>query len=52
MKLLKKIRWLWKRFFGTLLIIKVSDELKEDEILIYGHSLYLPPNSILSKNDK
>ena len=49
---MKKLIWLWKRFWGKKLIIKISNELKEDEILIYRHNLYLPPNSILSKNDK
>ena len=42
--MIKKFIWLWKCFWGKRLIIKVSEELKEDEALIYRHCLYLPPN--------
>lgn len=49
---MKKLIWLWKRFWGRTLIIKLSDELKEDEVLIYGHYLYLPQNTSIVKNDK
>lgn len=37
---MKKIVWLWKRFWGRMLIIKISKNLKKDEVLIYGHCLY------------
>lgn len=40
--MMKKLIWLWKCFWGRMLIIKVSEELKEDEVLIYDHCLYLP----------
>ena len=33
---MKKIIWLWKRYWGKKLIIKISNELKEDEVLIYN----------------
>lgn len=49
---MKKLIWLWKKFWGRTLIIKVSEELKEDEALIYGHRLYLPPNYVKGENDK
>ena len=50
--MIKKLIWLWKCFWGKRLIIKVSEELKEDEVLIYGHCLYLPLNYVKGGNDK
>lgn len=42
MKLLKKILWYWKNFWGTKYFITYVEEgLKEDEILVVGHKIYI-----------
>lgn len=39
----KKISWWWKCFWGTRYFITYVEEgLKEDEILVKGHRIYLP----------
>lgn len=50
--MISKLIWLWKKFWGFQMRIEVNEKLKEDEVLLYGHILYLPSTSILSKNDK
>jgi hypothetical protein len=41
MKLLKKLHWLWTKFRGRKYFIKYTNELKEDEILVKGHRIYM-----------
>lgn len=41
MKLLKNIFWYWKRFWGRKEYIEFTDKLKFDEILHWGHKIYL-----------
>lgn len=37
-----KLSWLWKRFRGCLYVITpIQDGLKEDEILVCGHKIYI-----------
>lgn len=37
-----KLSWWWKHFWGCLYIITpVQDGLKEDEILVCGHKIYV-----------
>ena len=46
--MLRKIKWLWKRFWGTKIIIKfIETGLQEDEVLFYGHKVYIPENTVL-----
>lgn len=42
MKLIKKLIWYWKLFRGRKYFITFIDEgLKEDEILVKGHRIYI-----------
>lgn len=42
MKILKKIIWYWKCFFGRKYFITLVEEgLKEDEVLVKGHRIYI-----------
>jgi hypothetical protein len=41
MKLLKELLWLWTKFRGKKYFIKYTDELEEDEILVYRHRVYI-----------
>jgi hypothetical protein len=42
MKLIKKLLWHWRCFWGTRYFIKpVKEGLKEDEILVSGHRIYI-----------
>lgn len=41
MKLLKKIYWLLARIRGKKYFITYLDDLEEDEILVFGHRIYL-----------
>lgn len=43
---MKKILWLWRKFWGKKYIIKYTDQIKEDEILIIGHHIYINKNMI------
>ena len=47
MKTLNKIIWYWKCFWGRKYFITYTDKLKEDEILIKGHRIYIPKNTML-----
>lgn len=38
---MKKLLWLWKRFWGTTYYIEYDDHLKENEVLVYGHKIYI-----------
>lgn len=50
MKLLKKLLWYWKLLWGRRYFITIIEEgLKEDEILVSGHRVYLTKNCILHK---
>lgn len=40
-KILKKMSWYWKCFWGRKYFIKYTDELEEDTILVYGHRIYI-----------
>ena len=43
MKLLKKIYWLLSKIRGKKYFITYVEEgLEEDEVLVYGHRIYLP----------
>ena len=35
------MKWLIKLFFGKKYFIKYTNQLKEDEILIIGHRIYI-----------
>lgn len=37
----KSFIWKWKCFFGTKYRIEYTDKLKDNEILIYRHKLYI-----------
>lgn len=39
--MIKKLIWLWKRFWGTWYHIEYTDRLKEDECLFYAHTIYI-----------
>jgi hypothetical protein len=41
MNLLKNLKWLWISFWGRKYFIKYTDNLKEDEILVHGHKVYI-----------
>lgn len=42
MKLIKKILWYWKLYWGKKYFITfVEDGLAEDEILVIGHRIYI-----------
>lgn len=46
--MIKKVKWLWKRFWGKTIIIKfVETGLQGDEVLFYGHKVYIPENTVL-----
>lgn len=47
---MKKISWFFKMLFGRKYFIKYTDKLKNDEILIIGHKIYISKEVI--KNDK
>lgn len=36
------MRWLIRKLFGSMFFISYTKELKDDEILIIGHRVYLP----------
>lgn len=39
---MKKLIWLWKCFWGTKFrIVKVKKGLKNNEILVYRHKIYI-----------
>ena len=38
---MKKIIWLWKKFWGKRYRIKYTDKLKSNEILVYSHKIYI-----------
>lgn len=46
--MIKKLKWLWKRFWGKTIIIEfIETGLQEDEVLFYGHKVYIPENTVL-----
>lgn len=38
---MKKLVWLWKRFWGTYYRVEYTENLKENEQLYYRHILYI-----------
>lgn len=40
----QKLKWLWVKFWGKKYDIIKTRELKENEILIYKHKIYLGGN--------
>ena len=42
--------WIIKLFLGKKYFIKYTDKLKNDEILIFGHKIYISKKK--KKNDK
>lgn len=38
---MKKLLWLWKCFWGTKYFVTYTDRLKDDEILVFGHKIYI-----------
>ena len=44
------MKWFIKLLFGKKYFIKFTDKLKNDEILIFGHKIYISKEVI--KNDK
>ena len=38
---MKKLIWLWKRFWGRKYYIVYTDELRENEALFYNHKIYI-----------
>ncbi len=38
---MKKLIWLWKCFWGTKYYIEYNENLKENEVLVYGHKIYI-----------
>lgn len=48
MEMIKKIKLLWKKFWGKTIIIEfIETGLQEDEVLFYGHKVYIPENTVL-----
>ena len=45
-----EMKWFIKLLFGKKYFIKFTDKLKNDEILIFGHKIYISKEVI--KNDK
>lgn len=41
---MKKLLWLWKKFWGKKYYIVYTKELREDEALFYGHKIYVGKN--------
>ncbi|MDD7102559.1 MAG: hypothetical protein SOZ06_03535 [Candidatus Faecenecus gallistercoris] len=42
---MKKLLWLWKKIWGTKYRIVYTEELHEDEVLFYGHKIYVGKES-------
>lgn len=38
---MKKLIWIWKRFWGKQYRIVYTDKLKENEILVFNHTFYI-----------
>lgn len=38
---MKKIMWLWKKFWGKRYRIKYTNKLKVNEILVYSHQIFI-----------
>lgn len=47
---INEMKWLIKLFFGKKYFIKYTNQLKEDEILVIGHKIYISKEVI--SNDK
>lgn len=42
--MIKKLLWLWKRFWGKKYYIKFTNHLKNDEVLFFSHTIYIGIN--------
>ena len=49
---MKKLSWFFKMLFGRKYFIKYTDKLKNDEILILGHKIYISKEVIKMKQDE
>lgn len=38
---MKKLIWLWKRFWGKRYRVIYTKELRKDEVLFYGHKIFI-----------
>lgn len=38
---MKKIMWLWKKFWGKRYKIVYTEKLRENEVLFYGHKIFI-----------
>lgn len=38
---MNKLIWLWKKFWGRTYYIIYTDKLKDNEILVHGHRIYI-----------
>ena len=38
---MKKLKWLWMRFWGRKYYIVYTDELRKNEVLFYNHKIYV-----------
>lgn len=38
---MKKLIWLWRRFWGAKYYIEYTEELCKDEVLFFGHKIYV-----------
>lgn len=38
---MKKLIWLWKRFWGKKYYIVYTNNICNNEVLVYGHKIYL-----------
>lgn len=38
---MKKLLWLWKRFWGREYRIIYTDKLIKNRVLVYGHKIYV-----------
>lgn len=41
MNILNRLKWSWKTFWGAKYYVRYTDKLKSDEILVYGHKIYI-----------
>ena len=42
---MKKLIWLWKKFWGKKYYIVYTDKLRENEVLFYRHKIYVKKGS-------
>lgn len=42
--MINRIKWMWIKFWGWKYRVKYTNELKENEILCFRHTLYIGTN--------